>query len=83
MTTRDHLFLIVFDRAAGDSTVADLGQDLSIALDVFGAKERDLADRPDVEVALVGSSSLETLRRTHSSYFGASQALRPALEAAS
>jgi hypothetical protein len=83
MTTRDHLFLIVFDRMAGTSTVTDLGQDLSVALEVFAAKERDVADRPTIEVALVGSSSLETLRRTHSSYFGASDALRPALEAAS
>jgi hypothetical protein len=82
MTTRDHLFLIVFDREAGVSSVDDLGQDLSAALAVYAAKERDVAEHPNLEVALVGSSSLETLRRTHSSYFGASEALRPALAAA-
>jgi hypothetical protein len=82
MTTRDRIFLIVFDREAGASTVDDLGQDLSAAMAVYAARERDVAEQPNLEVALIGSSSLETLRTTHSSYFGAAEALRPALAAA-
>lgn len=78
MTTRDHLFLIVFHRATGASSVEDLGHDVSGAMEVFRARERLAELDPDQEVVLLGSASLESLKRTHSSYFGAAEALRPA-----
>jgi hypothetical protein len=79
MNGREHLFLIVSDRRGGESTVEDLGTNLSRAMTQYRAREHALADSEHLEVVLVGSSSLETLRRTHSSYFGASGALGPRL----
>jgi hypothetical protein len=79
MTTRDHLFLIVFDRVSDDLTVEDLGQDLDEAMRTYSVMERESADDGNLEVVLIGSPSLDALRRTHSSYFGTSEALRPVL----
>jgi hypothetical protein len=79
MTSHDSLYLIVFDRAANASEVTDLGHDVDAAMESFRAREREFANRADVEVVLVGSASLETLRKTHSSYFGASAGFAPAL----
>jgi hypothetical protein len=83
MTSQDTLFLIVFDRAANASEVTDLGHDVDAAMEHFRARERELADREDVDVVLVGSASVETLRKTHSSYFDASAGLAPALSVGS
>jgi hypothetical protein len=79
MTSHDRLFLIVFDRAANVSDVTDLGHDAGAALESLRRREHEFAGREDVEVVLVGSASLETLRKTHSSYFGASAGLAPEL----
>ena len=78
MTTRDHLFLIQFDRRTNESEVEDLGHDVTLAIDAFRRRERQLADA-DVEIVLVGSASLETLRKTHGSYFGGGGGLAEAL----
>ncbi len=78
MTTRDRLFLIQFDRRTNCSEVEDLGHDVSSAIQVFRQRERDLA-ATDVEVVLVGSASLDSLRKTHSSYFDAAAGLAPVL----
>ena len=79
MNGREHFFLIVSDRRNGESAVEDLGTDLSAAMETYRSREHALAHSADVEVVLVGSSSLDSLRRTHSSYFGASRALGPKL----
>jgi hypothetical protein len=79
MNGREHFFLIVSDRRTGESAVEDLGTELSVAMDAYRAREHALADSGNLEVVLVGSSSLDALRRTHSSYFGASGALGPKL----
>jgi hypothetical protein len=69
MTAEDRLFLIVFDRESDSSEVRDLGHDVDSAIETYNEVEHEYARRDDVEVALVGSQSLETLRSTHSSYF--------------
>ncbi|HEY1519435.1 MAG TPA: hypothetical protein VGF91_23600 [Solirubrobacteraceae bacterium] len=79
MTARDRLFLIVSDRTCGTSEIHDLGHDVDQAMDAYRTREHELAGRDDAEVALVSSASLESLRRTHSSYFGAPDALAPIL----
>jgi hypothetical protein len=35
----------------------------------YGIKERELEGRRRVEVVLIGSDSIQTIRRTHASYF--------------
>ena len=79
MTTQDSLFLVVFDRAVGTADVEDLGHDSTAAMEILTTRERDVADDPNIEVVLIGSPSLETLQRTHSSYFGAATALQPTI----
>jgi hypothetical protein len=79
MNGREHYFLIVSNRHSGESTVEDLGTERADAMRAYRAREHELADSADFEVVLVGSSSLEALRRTHSSYFGASGTLGPKL----
>lgn len=83
MSRRDeHLFLIVFDRRTGKPMVEDLGTDIDSAMEMYRMREHALAGHADLEVALLGSSSEETLRRTHSSYFGAADGLGPAMAVA-
>jgi len=82
MSGREHFFLIVSDRHTGESAVEDLGTELARAMKAYRAREHELAGSADYEVVLVGSSSLDALRRTHSSYFGASGSLGPKLRLA-
>jgi len=79
MNGREHFFLIVSNRRSGESAVEDLGTERTVAMEAYRSREHALANSADFEVVLVGSSSLEALRRTHSSYFGASGALGPKL----
>lgn len=75
MNGREHFFLIVSNRRNGESAVEDLGTELTVAMEAYRSREHALANSADFEVVLVGSNSLDALRRTHSSYFGASGAL--------
>jgi hypothetical protein len=79
MNGREHYFLIVSNRNSGESTVENLGTELADAMGAYRSREHALANSADFEVVLVGSSSVEALRQTHSSYFGASGALGPKL----
>lgn len=74
--------MVVFDRLTGEPSVEDLGTDVGPAMDAYRTREHELAGQDNLEVALFGSSSLETLRRTHSSYFGAGKGFGPALAVA-
>ncbi|MCQ3804836.1 MAG: hypothetical protein OXC98_10550 [bacterium] len=62
-------YLIVFDRKAMVAEVTPFGQDMSAALASYAEKERQLMDDLSVEVVLVGSDSMESVRTTHPNYF--------------
>ena len=49
------------------------GATMSRALVAYNEAEEAHRDDPDVEVVLLGSDSIETLERTHSSYFQLSE----------
>ena len=70
-------FLIVFDHEAGrlSEPVTEFGEDSQAAVAAYSAKERELKDRPRVEIVLVGSDSLQTVKLTHANYFDGSVAL--------
>jgi hypothetical protein len=82
MTTQDHLFLIISDRQTGRAEVEDLGHDLGAAMEIYSTRERAAADDSNVEIVLVGSPSLNALKSTHSSYFGATDRIRGILAGA-
>lgn len=70
MSPRDlRHFLVVYDIAAGHAVVTPFERDDEAALAAYNQAEEDHRDDSNVEVVLFGSDSLETLERTHSSYF--------------
>lgn len=75
-------FLIFYDRATRTAEVSDLGEDTMAALATYTEHERALLNRTDVEVVLIRSESIETLKRTHSSYFGTELDIEGAIAAA-
>lgn len=75
-------FLIVFDHDHGA-----LHQDVTVfadpaeALSAYEAAERHFAKQAHIEVVLIGSDSLDTVRRTHANYFDGTAALERLLPA--
>jgi hypothetical protein len=63
-------FLVTHDVTRRETTVVEFGADYEVALDAYGEAERKVWGRPDLDVVLLGADSLETIKRTHSSYFG-------------
>jgi len=72
-TTEDiRHFLIVYDVDHGEATVTSFETDYEAALEAYSEREREAREREeesDVDIVLVGADSIETVRRTHSSYF--------------
>lgn len=61
-------FLVLYDigEARADITSYD---DYDEAVAAYTKLEEELRDRKDVDVVLLSADSIETVRRTHSSYF--------------
>ena len=62
-------FLVIYDVAAGRSSVREFGGDYESAQAAYAEIEWETQDDPNVEVVLLSADSIETVRRTHSSYF--------------
>ncbi len=62
-------FLVTRNVASGRTTVKAFGSDYEAAQVAYGAAEREAAGRRDLDVVLLSADSLETIKRTHSSYF--------------
>ena len=62
-------FLIVYDIPTGKAQVRDFGTDYDAAQAAYAELEGELRDRDDLDIVLLGADSLETIKRTHSSYF--------------
>lgn len=74
MSTEEHViqqFLLVYDRKA-DKLVEErhLGTDAQAAAEAYRVAEQFYGDRPHMDVVLIGSDSIETVKKTHSTYFG-------------
>jgi len=76
MTEHIKHFLIVFDHAAGRLLkVEDFGEDSDRAVAAYSAKEKELEGRGLMEIVLIGSDSLDTVKLTHANYFDGSVAI--------
>ncbi len=65
-----HHFLVVYDIPAHEANVDDsFGEDYDAALLAYARAEETYRGRDDVEVVLLGADSIETIKKTHSSYF--------------
>lgn len=62
-------FLVIYDIAAGRASVQRFGTDYDEALRAYDEAEQDARGRTDVDVVLLSADSLDTIKRTHSSYF--------------
>jgi hypothetical protein len=62
-------FLVTYDIDAGRAEVRQFGTDYDEALRAYDQAERDTRNRPNIEVVLLSADSLQTIKRTHSSYF--------------
>lgn len=63
-------FLLVFDRDAGKLIeIESFGTDSDRAVAAYADRERELPKDSRLEVVLIGSDSIETIRKTHANYF--------------
>ena len=70
MTKGINHFLIVYDHETGRlEELVEFGEDSDRAVAAYGAKEKELAGRQLVEIVLIGSDSLDTVKLTHANYF--------------
>lgn len=68
-------FLIVYNRRSGQSAVREFGPDEREAALHERFRLEAARDDRDIEVVVVGSPSLEVLRRTHGRYFNSVEKL--------
>ncbi|HTR73446.1 MAG TPA: hypothetical protein VMG80_07610 [Solirubrobacteraceae bacterium] len=66
-------FLVIYDIQAGEADLVPFDTDYEAALEAYNGAEKVHRDDTNTEVVLLGSDSVETLRRTHSSYFELSE----------
>jgi hypothetical protein len=62
-------FLIKYDVKAGHADVQRFGEDYEAAMNAYEELEQEARESSDVDVVLLSADSLETIKRTHSSYF--------------
>jgi hypothetical protein len=62
-------FLITYDIGREVAHVDEYGEDYDAALAAYDEIEERYRHDPQIEVVLLGADSLETIRKTHSSYF--------------
>jgi len=63
-------FLLVFNHEAGKLVdQRDFGSNLEKAVAEYTRLEREFKDSPMMDIVLVGSDSIDTVRITHANYF--------------
>jgi hypothetical protein len=62
-------FLVIYDIAAREAHVDSYGFDYDAAIQAYAETEQLYRGREDVEVVLLSADSIETIKKTHSSYF--------------
>ncbi len=62
-------FLVIYDIDASQAEVKEFGTDYDKALNAYDQFEQDARNHQNIEVVLLSAESLQTIKRTHSSYF--------------
>lgn len=66
-------FILVFDRRAGHLLhKLDFGTEAKAAVTKYEALEEQYRDCPHMDIVLVGSDSIDTVKITHANYFDGS-----------
>lgn len=63
-------FLVVFDPATGEVDVRSFGTDYDAAQAAYAESEQANGLDTKLDIVLLSADSLETIKQTHSSYFG-------------
>lgn len=63
-------FLLVFDPSNGRSAEVRTFEETDDALDAYRDTEHRFRGQQGIQVVLIGADSLETVKKTHSNYFG-------------
>jgi hypothetical protein len=63
-------FLVIHDVTAGRTDVREFGDDYDAAQQAYARVEWETLEDRSIEAVLLSSDSLETIKRTHSSWFG-------------
>ena len=74
-------FLVIYNVKAGDAEVRPFGTDNDAAQLAYEEVEQEIGDRSDFDVVLLSSDSLQTIKRTHSSYFDTRESFEALLPA--
>lgn len=70
-----HHYLLIFDHAKGELiSNEDFGADSDRAVATYAEREIELKGQDSIEIVLIGSDSLDTIRITHANYFDGSVA---------
>jgi hypothetical protein len=76
MSQRIQHFLIVFDHGLGRLLEEkEFGEDGDSAVAAYAEKEEEYSGRDLIEIVLIGSDSLKTVKLTHANYFDGSVAV--------
>jgi hypothetical protein len=62
-------FLVIYDVTAGQAKVTPYAENYDAAIAAYEDAEEENRNRSDVDIVLLSADSLETIKRTHSSYF--------------
>jgi len=62
-------YLVVYNLSQGRAHVQEFGTDYDAALAAYADAEKDFGNRDTFDIVLLGAESMETIKRTHSSYF--------------
>lgn len=66
-----HQFLLIYNAATQRLIQAnDLGDNTTGAVAAYAECEQKYRGNKDIEVVLIGSDSLDTIKKTHGHYFG-------------
>jgi len=63
-------FLVVYDPASGETDVRSFGTNYDAAQAAYAEAEQASGLATKLDIVLLSADSLETIKKTHSSYFG-------------
>lgn len=73
MSSSIHHFFLTFDHARDELDIEEFGDDAQAATSRYEDLEEQCRDSRTINIVLVGSDSIETVKVTHSTYFAGFQ----------
>lgn len=74
-------YLVRYDIGKGKAIVSPFDDDYEAAMEAYSAAEEQYRDQRNFDIVLLSADSLETIQRTHSSYFSTEKSFESLLPA--